>query len=90
MLHHVPSTTMQNRLFAEAYRVLKPGGAFAGVDSTESLLMRMFHIGDTMVLVDPDELPARLESAGFQEIVTEIGPGRFRFCAHRPVRARSG
>ena len=84
VLHHVPSVALQNRLFAEAYRVLRPGGVFAGADSMQSLLMSIFHIGDTMVLVDPSRMPPRLEAAGFQQITTEIGTGRFRFLARRP------
>jgi SAM-dependent methyltransferase len=87
VLHHVPSPALQNRLFAEAYRVLRPGGTFAGVDSLPSLLMRIFHVGDTMVLVDALGLPPRLEAAGFEEITTEIGTGRFRFRARRPAQA---
>lgn len=87
VLHHVPSPVLQDRLFAEVYRVLRPGGIFAGVDSMDSLLMRIFHIGDTMVLVDPERLPRRLESAGFKEITSEIGIGRFRFAAQRPHAA---
>lgn len=89
MLHHVPTAALQNRLFAEAYRVLRPGGTFAGVDSMQSLLMRVFHVADTMVPVDPAGLQARLESAGFREIEIEIGAGRFRFCAQRPPRAHA-
>ena len=29
VLHHVPSAALQDRLFSETYRVLKPGGTFA-------------------------------------------------------------
>lgn len=32
MLHHVASAQLQDQLFAEAYRVLQPGGVFAGSD----------------------------------------------------------
>jgi len=84
MLHHIPSPALQDRLFAEVYRVLKPGGVFAGTDSMRSLLMRFFHIRDTMVLVDPATLPLRLEVVGFKDVKIEIGAGRFRFVARRP------
>ena len=83
MLHHVPSQELQDRVFAEVYRVLRPGGIFAGTDSMPSFLMRIFHIRDTLVLVDPKTLPARLEAAGFEEIKVEEGDGRFRFSARR-------
>jgi SAM-dependent methyltransferase len=83
VLHHVPSTGLQNRLFSEVYRVLRPGGTFAGTDSINSLLMQVFHFRDTLVLVDPMNLPARLESIGFSSVEVEIGAGRFRFRAQR-------
>jgi SAM-dependent methyltransferase len=85
MLHHVPSPLLQDRLFREVRRVLVPGGVFAGTDGMLSLMMRVFHIADTMVLIDPAAMPARLEAAGFREIKVEIGEGRFRFCARRPA-----
>jgi ubiquinone/menaquinone biosynthesis C-methylase UbiE len=84
VLHHVPSQALQDRLFAEVYRVLRSGGVFAGTDSLQSLLMRVFHIRDTMLLVDPAGLPSRLESAGFRSARVETGAGRFRFLAERP------
>lgn len=84
VLHHVPSAALQDRVFAEAYRVLRPGGSFAGVDSLPSWMMRIFHLRDAMVLVDPAGLGARLESAGFRQISVEVGTGRFRFRAQRP------
>ena len=33
MLHHVPTPELQDRVFAEARRVLRPGGVFVAVDS---------------------------------------------------------
>ena len=89
MLHHVPSVVLQDRLFAEVYRVLRPGGVFAGTDSMRSLLMRIIHIRDTMVLVDPATLPARLEAVGFKDVKIEEGVARFRFFARRPSEIRS-
>jgi SAM-dependent methyltransferase len=84
MLHHIPSSALQDRLFAEVYRVLRPSGVFAGTDSMRSLLMRIFHVRDTMVLVDPGTLHTRLAAAGFREVKIEEGMGRFRFSAQRP------
>ena len=85
MLHHVPSRALQDRLFAEACRVLRPGGVFRGVDSQLSLRFRVLHIGDTMVVVDPGTLPARLTTAGFDD-GPDVGirsDGRLRFTAHK-------
>ena len=83
MLHHVPSPGQQDRLFAEARRVLRPGGVFAGTDSLPSLRFRMIHIGDTMTVVDPETLPDRLRAAGFTDIEVTVGARRFRFRARR-------
>jgi ubiquinone/menaquinone biosynthesis C-methylase UbiE len=81
MLHHVPSREQQDRLFAEACRVLKPGGVFAGIDSRLSPRFRILHLFDTMVVVDPKTLPDRLRAAGFTDVdVTENRYG-FRFRA---------
>ena len=64
VLSHLASPALQDRLFAEVLRVVRPGGIFAGTDSTESWLMRTIPLGDTIVLVDPPALPALPESAG--------------------------
>ena len=84
MLHHVPSPQHQDRLFAEAARVLRPGGTFAGSDSRVSLRFRLLHIGDTMVPVDPATLPARLRAAGLDDVQVDTVPGGLRFRAVRP------
>jgi len=81
MLHHVPSPELQDRLFAEARRVIRPGGVFAGTDSLPSLRFRLIHLGDTMVTIDPDGLPDRLRAAGFSNIEVTVGTHRFRFRA---------
>lgn len=81
MLHHVPSPALQDRLFAEARRVIRPGGVFAGTDSLPNLRFRLIHLGDTMVTIDPDGLPDRLRAAGFSDVEVTVGVNRFRFRA---------
>src|SRR5262245_32384573 len=78
MLHHVPSAARQDRLLAEARRVLRPGGVFAGFDGVGSFLFRLIHLGDTYTPVDPGTFGRRLEAAGFVDVAVERGPGRFR------------
>lgn len=84
MLHHMASASLQDRLFREVYRVLAPGGMFAGTDSLWSRRMVWFHFADTMRLVDPAGLPARLQTAGFSEVRIELGNSRFKFSGRRP------
>lgn len=83
MLHHLSSNLIQDQLFAEVYRILRPGGSFIGTDSMASVRMSVFHLFDTMVLVDPATLPARLHAAGFCDIEVETARPRFRFVAWR-------
>ena len=81
MLHHVPSVRQQDRLFAEARRVLRPGGVFRGVDSQPSAWFRLLHIGDTMVTIDPGTLDGRLTEAGFTDIQVRMKNGKLGFWA---------
>lgn len=84
MLHHVPDTASQDRVFAEARRVLRPGGVFAGSDGRPTLRFRVIHLGDTMVPVDPETLPARLAAAGFVDIRVSAVRRRVNFTARAP------
>jgi ubiquinone/menaquinone biosynthesis C-methylase UbiE len=94
MLHHVPTQELQNKVLAEAFRVLQPGGFFVGSDSLQNWFMRIIHIGDTLVPVNPDTFAARLESAGFEVLEVQKNSQAFRFRARRPsaspVRTRIG
>jgi ubiquinone/menaquinone biosynthesis C-methylase UbiE len=92
MLHHVPSTEAQDRLFREIRRVLRPGAPFAGTDSTgRGIGFALLHVGDTKVPIHPDELPRRLSAAGLEEVsVATIDRDGYRFRAQRPPDARPG
>jgi ubiquinone/menaquinone biosynthesis C-methylase UbiE len=86
MLHHVPERGLQDRVLAEVARVLVPGGCFAGTDSVGTgALFKLIHIGDTLVPIDPDELPSRLVAAGFEQTAVNRVQRSFRFRARTPA-----
>jgi SAM-dependent methyltransferase len=85
MLHHIDSPQLQDRLLAEAGRVLEPGGTFAGTDSIGgSLKFKLLHVGDTLTLIAPSSFPERLTRAGLTEPAVEVKGARMRFRAQRP------
>jgi len=79
MLHHLPSPSDQDRLFAEAARVLRAGGVFAGTDSLDSDQFRELHVGDICVPIEPSGLAARLEAAGLADVAIETNEYGVRF-----------
>jgi ubiquinone/menaquinone biosynthesis C-methylase UbiE len=81
MLHHVPSPEEQDKLFAEARRVLQPGRVFAGVDSHDTPDFRKLHIDDICVPLIPAELEGRLLRAGFAEVKVDPNPYVIQFWA---------
>src|SRR6266542_5898407 len=83
MLHHVPSPALQDRLLAEVYRVLKPGGMFIGTDSRWSRGFQLVHLGDTMMIVDPETFGTRLAAVGFTDVSVDAAKRSFRFRARR-------
>lgn len=84
MLHHVPTAGRQDALFAEAMRVLRPGGLFAGSDGLDGRLFRLMHLGDTCVPVPPETAADRLCRIGFTDVEIDTGASSFRFRARRP------
>jgi ubiquinone/menaquinone biosynthesis C-methylase UbiE len=84
MLHHIDSSRLQDRAFAEVARVLRSGGTFAGTDSIGAgRKFKLIHIGDTLTLVDPRTLPARLEAAGLSSPQVSTSERSMRWRARR-------
>jgi SAM-dependent methyltransferase len=82
MLHHVPTTALQNQVLAEAYRVLRPGGVLIGSDSLPSNDLHHFHEGDVYHPVEPASLLVRLQTLGFATI-TIVVDSRLMFTARK-------
>jgi SAM-dependent methyltransferase len=84
MLHHVPTVALQNKILAEAFRVLRPGGVLIGSDSLASTGLHDFHEGDTYNPVEPASLLPRLQTLGFGA-VTVIVDETVKFIALKPA-----
>jgi SAM-dependent methyltransferase len=72
MLHHVPTRALQDKVLAEAFRVLRPGGTFLGSDSLPSDGLHRFHEGDTCNPVEPAAFLTRLQTVGFTAITLRV------------------
>jgi SAM-dependent methyltransferase len=83
MLHHVPTVALQDRLFSEVARVLRPGAPLVASDSLGSDELAAHHEDDTYNPVDPASLPDRLTTAGFERIDVRTNPYGWAVIAYK-------
>jgi len=83
VLHHLKSRGLQERTFAEAYRVLRPGGSFFAAEITDGWLNRVVHYNSIFTPVPPASAFARLTTAGFSRVSVDFRKGGFRIRARK-------
>src|ERR1700687_824910 len=83
MLHHLRSAELQDRAFAEIWRVLRPGGVFLAFEIQDGWMHRVGHLRSTFVTVTPASAFARLTAAGFSKVTVDFRRGGFRIRALR-------
>jgi SAM-dependent methyltransferase len=72
MLHHVPTVALQNKILAEAFRVLRPGGVLIASDSIPGNGLHHFHEGDTYNPIEPGTIISRLQTIGFSGLIIMV------------------
>lgn len=87
MLHHLRSSELQDRAFAEICRVLRPDGVFLAFEIEDGWMHRIAHIRSTFVPVARESAIARLTIAGFSRVAVDSRRGAFRI---RALRANEG
>lgn len=83
VLHHLPSSELQDQAFSEVHRVLRPAGQFLAFEVPDGWLQRLSHIKSIFVPLEPAPTTARLKGAGFNQISVERDGGGFRVIARR-------
>ncbi len=84
VLHHLKSVELQDRAFAEAFRVLRPGGVFLAAEINDNWINHVSHIGSTFTPVMPGSAFARLTKVGFSRVSVNFRGAGFRISAMRP------
>ncbi len=72
MLHHVPTAALQDKILAEAFRVLRPGGVLLASDSLASNDLHHFHEGDTYNPIEASTVISRLQTIGFRGLIIMV------------------
>lgn len=72
MLHHIPTETAQDAVFAELARVLKAGGSLVAADGMDNEGVRAFHVDDIYNPIDLATLDRRLSRHGFTSVDVRI------------------
>lgn len=81
------STELQDRTFAEAHRVLRPGGSLFAFEITDGWIHRIGHYKSTFTPVAPGSAFARLTNAGFSRVSVDFRSGGFRIRARKAAEA---
>jgi SAM-dependent methyltransferase len=72
MLHHVHTAALQNKILAEAFRVLRPGGVLIASDSVASNDLHHFHADDTYNPIEAGTVITRLQTIGFGRLIVMV------------------
>jgi SAM-dependent methyltransferase len=87
VLHHMRNRELQDRAFAEVYRVLRPGGSFFAAEINDGWMNRVVHYKSTFMPVAPGSAFARLTAAGFTRVSVDFRGGGFRIRARKASEA---
>jgi ubiquinone/menaquinone biosynthesis C-methylase UbiE len=88
MLHHLPSTELQNASLAEAFRVLRPGGMLVALEIHAGWLQRLVHTRSTFLPFPAAAANARLNAVGFARVSVDFFRGGFVLRAQRAAASR--
>lgn len=80
MLHHIPTVELQDAMFAEVCRVLRPGGISLASDSVASKELAELHDGDVYNPVPPETIMERLTASGFADV--DVRSNAFGWACH--------
>jgi SAM-dependent methyltransferase len=83
VLHHLPKREAQDRMFAEVFRVLRPGGIFFAFEIHDNWMNRFTHFKCTFTPLRPGSAFARLTAVGFSRISMDFRSGGYRLNATR-------